>query len=1194
MKSKGRIKFQRTVLASIVLMCYLIAFVIPLNTLAADTSAGQIMMNLESIQDNSYITDSVDVGGWVLIPSGVKSITATLDGNDLGNVTQYVRSDIKANFPNYTANNPNAGYDLKSSLDLSKYSVGNHTLSVTAVGNDSTQKITRTVTVKKAAIGFNLESVKDGATYMGSIPVSGWAADPSGIAKINYYIDGSSTPVKSTLGSSFTSRPDVYKYVDLNGKLNYKNADNFGFSDWIDVSGYTGTHTLTAEAVGNDGQVLRTSRNITVLAKKIMMNLESIPNNSYISDSIDVRGWVLIPSGVSSIKVALDGNDLGTVSRIQRTDIMKYFPDYTATNPDSGFDLTANLDLSKYSVGSHTLSVTATGDNISQTISQTVIVTKAPIGFNLESVKDGGTYMGSIPINGWAVDPSGVSRIDYYIDGSSTPVKSTPGSSFVSRSDVYKYIDLNGKLNYKGADKFGFTDWIDVSGLTAGAHTLTAIAVGNDGQTLTTTRQVNIVGQKIMMNLESIADNSYISDSIDVNGWVLIPSGVKSITVTLDGNNLSTVATYVRSDIMKYFPDYTAKNPNAGYELKTNLDLSKYMVGNHTLTVTAVGNNQAQTIVKTITVKKAAPGLNLESVKDGGTYMGSIPVNGWATNASGVSRIDYYIDSATSPVKSTPASSFVSRPDVYKYIDLNGKLNYKGADKFGFTDWVDVSNLTGWHTLTADAVGNDGQVLTTTRRVNIVPESAMMNIESPGSDAPYLTNNMRITGWVLLPSGVKSMSYSLDGNVANATVNYSDRTDIDRTFPSYKLNNPTAGYSIQTNISLSSLSYGSHTITVTAVGNDGSTFVRSMTVYKASPKTNVESPAVGTNITYKDSSVTVSGWTVNVSGIKQVVVNLNGNQVGCINTSNSQLGVRNDVEQYVDLNGKAGYQDAVHSGFSFNVDVSSLPFDTSFSIRVIAYGYDGSEADQTISLYKSRTDYTHYNITESHLADLNGVDQSLIDPETILNGSNHGVYQFLDLGVYVNVSASSIDNILQNCGSLRGHGQDFLDACNKYNINPVYFVAHTIIESGRGSSKLANGIWIPAGTYTDSQGYSYTIKQTGTFYNIFGIHAYDKDPVRDGSIYAGYMGWTSIRDAIFGGAEWISEHYIHNSSSGGLYDQDTLYEMKWNPEGAALHNKVCDEYAIDLDWADSIAQVINEYSNLFNGQKLYFDIPKFS
>jgi type VI secretion system secreted protein VgrG len=102
---------------------------------------------------------------------------------------------------------------------------------------------------------------------------------------------------------------------------------------------------------------------------------------------------------------------------------------------------------------------------------------------------------------------------------------------------------------------------------------------------------------------------------------------------------------------------------------------------------------------------------------------------------------------------------------------------------------------------------------------------------------------------------------------------------------------------------------------------------------------------------------------------------------------------------------------------------------------------------------------------------------------------------------------------------------------------------------------------------------------------MFGIHAYDSDPVRQGAQFAYEMGWTTPEKAIEGGAKWISEQYINNPN----YKQNTLYKMRWNPQSPGTH-----QYATDISWAVSQTQAIKAMYDNFENAQLKFDIPSYS
>lgn len=178
-------------------------------------------------------------------------------------------------------------------------------------------------------------------------------------------------------------------------------------------------------------------------------------------------------------------------------------------------------------------------------------------------------------------------------------------------------------------------------------------------------------------------------------------------------------------------------------------------------------------------------------------------------------------------------------------------------------------------------------------------------------------------------------------------------------------------------------------------------------------------------------------------------------------------------------------------------------------------------------------------------------------------------YQFLDLSKPNNVSEETLNNYLADKGVMKGMGAAFIEAAKEYNVSEVYLVAHACLESGNGTSQLAIGVEVN-GT---------------TVYNLFGIGAYDANPVGNGSQRAYSQGWTSVEAAIKGGAKWISENYV-NSPDGR---QNTLYKMLWNPENPGTH-----QYATDIGWAVKQAVSIEKIFSSFTDATLSFDVPVYS
>lgn len=182
--------------------------------------------------------------------------------------------------------------------------------------------------------------------------------------------------------------------------------------------------------------------------------------------------------------------------------------------------------------------------------------------------------------------------------------------------------------------------------------------------------------------------------------------------------------------------------------------------------------------------------------------------------------------------------------------------------------------------------------------------------------------------------------------------------------------------------------------------------------------------------------------------------------------------------------------------------------------------------------------------------------------------NNKSYFQFLKLSKPANLNASEVnEKILKGKGILAGKGQAFIEAAKKYNINDVYLISHALLETGNGSSKLANGVEVNG----------------KKVYNMFGYGAADSCPLTCGAQTAYDNGWFTPEAAIIGGAQFISSDYIYN----GTFQQDTLYKMRWNPL-QSWH-----QYATDIGWAYKQVDNIYNLYQLLDHYTLYYDTPKY-
>lgn len=181
------------------------------------------------------------------------------------------------------------------------------------------------------------------------------------------------------------------------------------------------------------------------------------------------------------------------------------------------------------------------------------------------------------------------------------------------------------------------------------------------------------------------------------------------------------------------------------------------------------------------------------------------------------------------------------------------------------------------------------------------------------------------------------------------------------------------------------------------------------------------------------------------------------------------------------------------------------------------------------------------------------------------------IYQFLKLDKYQGLGVEELNKLLRGKGILQGQGAAFKEAAQKHNINEIYLISHAFLETGNGTSQLANGGHVDKNNKVVTTG-------KPKYYNMFGIGAIDTDAIRNGFKTAQRYGWDTVSKAIVGGAKFIRDQYI---GSG----QNTLYRMRWNPQHPATH-----QYATDINWANVNAQRMKYFYDQIGEQGKYFDV----
>ncbi|GKX68594.1 Ig-like domain-containing protein [Inconstantimicrobium mannanitabidum] len=203
--------------------------------------------------------------------------------------------------------------------------------------------------------------------------------------------------------------------------------------------------------------------------------------------------------------------------------------------------------------------------------------------------------------------------------------------------------------------------------------------------------------------------------------------------------------------------------------------------------------------------------INIDNPVNNKTVSDNFKINGWALDIFGVDRVQILIDGKYVG----DAKIGESRPDVKKVFP-----EYQEADKSGFSYNLDISKLSnGVHTVTARAE-NGGEVCAEkSKNFQISKLPVKMNVDTP-TNGQGISNKFNVSGWVLNPSGVKSIEILIDGKHIAYTTIGQKRPDVKRVFPQYK-DADNSGFNCT--VTAGNITKGKHNVTVKVVGNDGST-----------------------------------------------------------------------------------------------------------------------------------------------------------------------------------------------------------------------------------------------------------------------------------------------------------------------------------------------------------------------------------
>ena len=221
---------------------------------------------------------------------------------------------------------------------------------------------------------------------------------------------------------------------------------------------------------------------------------------------LTVSGWTLTDAGDATIEVLINGDSRGTVPYgDSRPDAAALYPGFPA-GADCGF--LGEISVGDLPDGMHdvTIRISASNGNRAELSTSFEVDNHAfemgrVIG-RLDRPNRGTIFLPSesIIVNGWALAPSGIQRIEAFVDGEARG-RIDHG---VLRPDIAKR-----HRQYANADHCGFSGTVPLSGLSPGNHELLVVVIANDGKQLEIPTRVEVEANRIVDAVLPIINRHY-------------------------------------------------------------------------------------------------------------------------------------------------------------------------------------------------------------------------------------------------------------------------------------------------------------------------------------------------------------------------------------------------------------------------------------------------------------------------------------------------------------------------------------------------------------------------------------------------------------------------------------------------------------------------------------------------------------
>ena len=572
--------------------------------------------------------------------------------------------------------------------DTTKVSDGTHTLAAVVTDDDGDTATASAVhqTVDNTPPSTYLITPTTGGYFTGTLAASAHADGAYGIESVQYLIDG--TPAGGPILA-----PDT--------------AGGYTYSASLDITKLAaGHHTLTevaTDAAGNSSTSAPVQ--FTIAGGPPQVTLSSPPDWTFTHGTETVTAAPTSGVGPYSLQLEIDGAPSG--------------PPVSASGQYS-----FNVDTTTLTDGTHAIAVGLTDGDGDTASSQTAHVTvdNTPPSTYLITPAAGGYFTGTLAVSAHASDSSGISGVQYQIDGK-------PAGAALTSPDT--------------AGGYTYSASLDISKLTPGQHTLTEVATDAAGNT-TTSASVSF----------TLASGPPLVTLTLPPDWTLA-HGTVPITAAVSGG--------VGPFSVQLYVDGTASGaPVTSAPFTLNWDTTKMSDGTHTLSVvlTDADKQTASSAVVHQTVDNTPPSTYLISPAAGGWFTGTLAVSAHASDVYGIGSVQYLVDGKT-------AGTTLIAPDK------------QGG--YTYSETLDISKLTpGQHTLTevaTDAAGNTATSAPVSVGVGVGPGT--VKIAAP-ANVSYAHKTVTVTATVTGGTAPFTGTLAVDGatttlvpTVAGSTLTFS-------------------------------------------------------------------------------------------------------------------------------------------------------------------------------------------------------------------------------------------------------------------------------------------------------------------------------------------------------------------------------------------------------------------------------------